>query len=402
MKLLKDREKAKQLRNIGYNYFGPILVDFCRWLHSERKIIEYNNILLFVARDGHLLKRIYNTLYPEESCEYFLASRISRHFSELTSIEKVAAELRRSASDYSYRNALKLWYDLKLPLFFNLQHPKEKEGHARHHLSFYDFAIQHSDLIFEKALIHRKKYLEYTQRIIGSKHPIIVDIGYKASTQAFLSDLLEHDVSGLYMVTHKEAMRVCKDSGLIRSYDGLFVSAKDQKSVVNNYRFVFEAILTAPSGAFVAFDQLGQPLFERDVRSQITRQIISNIHSGILDFANDATCSKRKIEQIENSKCKVKCLLSSPTKTQAQLFEGLEFCDSFKTTERLYIVSPQSKRFDSFSLWAEGQLRADDINLWDPWRAFGSVCVPIAKPFLPKGQYLRLKTNCRKFIFDKL
>ncbi len=51
---------------IGYTIIGPLLVNFCIWLH-EKKIEWHLQKLLFVAREGFLIKKIYTTLFPDEN-----------------------------------------------------------------------------------------------------------------------------------------------------------------------------------------------------------------------------------------------------------------------------------------------------------------------------------------------
>lgn len=52
--------------NIGYNVLGPFMFDFCQWLHEEKKK-NHIDILLFVAREGYLIKKCYELLYPNDN-----------------------------------------------------------------------------------------------------------------------------------------------------------------------------------------------------------------------------------------------------------------------------------------------------------------------------------------------
>lgn len=61
---------------IGYAVLGPVLVGLCQWIH-ERKNEDSLDELYFVARDGYIMRRCYQILYPDEETTYFLASRRS-------------------------------------------------------------------------------------------------------------------------------------------------------------------------------------------------------------------------------------------------------------------------------------------------------------------------------------
>lgn len=52
--------------HIGFSILGPLLYDFCLWLHQQLEINKIDK-LLFVAREGYLLSKCYEQLFPEES-----------------------------------------------------------------------------------------------------------------------------------------------------------------------------------------------------------------------------------------------------------------------------------------------------------------------------------------------
>ncbi len=60
----------------GYCVFGPMLVSFCEWLHERCEACQLDG-LWFAARDGWIMKRCYDLLYPGERTEYLLVSRRS-------------------------------------------------------------------------------------------------------------------------------------------------------------------------------------------------------------------------------------------------------------------------------------------------------------------------------------
>lgn len=63
-----SEKKPNFLESVGYCCLGPFLVGFCNWIHNN---FPDTNIW-FVAREGYLIKKIYETLYPEEvdRCKY--------------------------------------------------------------------------------------------------------------------------------------------------------------------------------------------------------------------------------------------------------------------------------------------------------------------------------------------
>lgn len=57
--------------NIGYQCLGPLLVGFCQLLKSKRES-EHLDKLLFFARDGFIMQKAYNILYPMKSHLMFI------------------------------------------------------------------------------------------------------------------------------------------------------------------------------------------------------------------------------------------------------------------------------------------------------------------------------------------
>ena len=51
---------------IGYTVMGPLMVDFCQWLHKQKKEKDLDR-LLFVAREGWLIKHCYDAMFPNET-----------------------------------------------------------------------------------------------------------------------------------------------------------------------------------------------------------------------------------------------------------------------------------------------------------------------------------------------
>lgn len=68
--------KWSEYYQYGYEVLGPLLYGFSRWLHN-RAMLEKVGRLFFVARDGALMQKAYNTLYKDEALDnqYFYASR---------------------------------------------------------------------------------------------------------------------------------------------------------------------------------------------------------------------------------------------------------------------------------------------------------------------------------------
>lgn len=61
-------------REIGINIFAPMIFEFCKWVHSQRKKYKFDKIL-FVAREGYAIEKCYKLLFPEDRTEYISLNR---------------------------------------------------------------------------------------------------------------------------------------------------------------------------------------------------------------------------------------------------------------------------------------------------------------------------------------
>ena len=61
-------------KTIGYSFCAPLIMDFVKWF--EEKTRECNDCQIWLsARDGYLIKKIYEILYPNRKTHYVLTSR---------------------------------------------------------------------------------------------------------------------------------------------------------------------------------------------------------------------------------------------------------------------------------------------------------------------------------------
>ena len=60
----------------GFIYGGIFVLGYCNFIHRYCKSNNINKVF-FLARDGEIIKKVYNTLYPEEKTEYIYFSRLA-------------------------------------------------------------------------------------------------------------------------------------------------------------------------------------------------------------------------------------------------------------------------------------------------------------------------------------
>lgn len=83
-KMLKDINSTQV---IGYSIIGPVMYEFCKWVHKlyiEKKI----DTICFMAREGYLIKKCYELLYPNDEISYI---RINKNVIRLPIIGQLSS-----------------------------------------------------------------------------------------------------------------------------------------------------------------------------------------------------------------------------------------------------------------------------------------------------------------------
>lgn len=65
---LKNRLVCREgeKNNIGFSLIGPIVYNFCQWIHQQKRLEKFEKII-FVAREGYLPFLMYRKMFPKES-----------------------------------------------------------------------------------------------------------------------------------------------------------------------------------------------------------------------------------------------------------------------------------------------------------------------------------------------
>lgn len=387
--------------NFGRDCLGPCLVDVARWVRVRSRALVADPCLLFVARDGHLLRQVYDRLHPEdrERSHYVLTSRAAVRCAALADPAAVLRELDDCPRGDTVRNLL-------ISRFHLLDGPDapidpmiaEVLADPRTDLRFADPAgaaflracvTRLAPLVAARATRHREHFARYLCDIVGSRDPVVVDLGYRGTSQRHFAEVLDRPVAGLYLVTHAEARTLPATVGPIEGWDGDFVSPRRSTSFVSEHRYVFETVLSADTGAFHHFDPDGRPVHAANPQSAVSREIRARIHAGVVRAAEAA------VRPAEWPLVSLRDFLVRPAPADAALFAGLAFEDAYAGAPNLFIVAPPQTRDDDFAVWIEGQEASDRHHgRVPPGRSWYVAWERLfVEPRLPKSKYAQYHTN---------
>ena len=268
------------LEKISKTFISPIIFDYLKFLNENSK---EDDILLFLAREGYFLEKLYDeycNIFSKHKNKsyYFLASRravISSTFEKVEDIEH--------ALDRDYNGNLKNFIEKTFDIEYkddnrDIKLPDDK-----------DFVIskikRYYDLIISKSLQYKDNYMSYISSLFDYKkdHYIIVDLGYSGTIQYHLSKMLNKDLKGLYLTNSDSVKKFTKDNILMFDFD---INKNDLYKKIYHYSLILEYFLSAPYGQLQYFDNVKnkiQPVYNDELMDDLKKQNIHKIYDYVLE-----------------------------------------------------------------------------------------------------------------------
>ncbi len=205
----ETQEKKIEVRNayeIGYLFMAPMIADFIIWFREQVEQNQLKNIW-FCARDGYLIKRLYERLTGEERAVYFLTSR--------TAAIRAGVQCEE---DIQYVESMKFSGSVRMQLHkrFGITDDSEEEDREEGQGGL----LRYSGLILQKAAEARRNYLRYIEQLSVDEGEIaFFDFVAKGTSQMFIGHIVPNPLRGLYFLQlEKENMaEQCLD--IVSFYD---------------------------------------------------------------------------------------------------------------------------------------------------------------------------------------
>lgn len=250
----------------GYEYGGPLCFSFARWVKSITDNDESIKNVLFVARDGYLLKKLYERMSPDSKSYYVYAPRIINILNNID-YEKdhfdCPSQLQLLLNEYG----CEIGFDNRNSV--NIKEVLEIIEKNRPLL----------ETISEK---RRSEYSKYIASLkINKGKTIIVDtITDKFSAQRLISSSLNNECLGAYWVVLLDAK--------LKYGDVKFVSyQKNHLHTLFNW-YLTELILSSPEPPIIGIKD-GFPIYAEKDKDEIEREsIFASISKGVEDYYTDS------------------------------------------------------------------------------------------------------------------
>lgn len=285
----------------GYKYGGLLILGFCEYIHKIT-IERTADKILFFSRDGYIVKKVYNKLYPEDETEYVYWSRnasakLGAELFKDNFIKRfVTQKINRGISLYNIMHSIGI-SEWEFPFSLN------DELTMKNCTATEQFIIQNWDRLVESYRDMNKAAKLYFERVLsGHKNIVTVDCGWAGSGNILLEQIVnrkwgmnlsftgvlagsnsynqhDSDFSETFLLDGK-LQAYCFSSGLNRDK---FMAHMPSAG----HNIFFELLFSAPEPSFREFrlnnDSYGF-VFDDKAENEL---YIREIQKGELDFINE-------------------------------------------------------------------------------------------------------------------
>lgn len=247
--------------NIGYLFCGPMITDFIFWLNEQIKKYNFKQIL-FCARDGYLIGRLYRMIDTSTRSIYFLTSRTASIRAGMESDE-----------DIQYVDSMKYFGSI------------EKSSKKRFGIVLSDKdENKRKQLILQKSELQKANYRKYIKKLeISDEKTAMFDFVAKGTTQMFLERVFNKKFKGFYFLQLEREFMADKGLDIKPFYSE---EEKEDSAIYENY-YILETILTSPYPQTDEFDDEGNPKFADEFRNESNILCFEKIQNGILEYFED-------------------------------------------------------------------------------------------------------------------
>ena len=267
----EDDEKrihAEDAKDVGYLFCAPMIMDFTKWFEEESKDAGNTNRWL-CARDGYLLKRLYEIMFPSQKAEYFYTSRISAIRAGVESIADIEYVDGMKFSGECEEN-LKVRFGISADVLDTADIDNGQEG-----------ILKYSKAILDNLKSKKENNLKYIDKLDVEDGSIsLFDFVAKGTCQMYIQRLTQNPIKGLYFLQLEPEFMKDKNLDIKPFYTDMEC---DSSAIFDNY-YILETLLTSPEASVDEFDEEGNPVFAKETRTDKDIACFMRAQDGIIEY----------------------------------------------------------------------------------------------------------------------
>jgi len=349
---LPGQPVLREAAELGYKILGPVIADFARFVMKIARIQRAGQ-LVFLARDTRLLFDLMASRAgagasgPDLS--YLLVSRQCMLGTALTRYSAITEVVERHYTQFSFAGMLRERFLLEandIRALFAQHRWLEREKFARTPGTyaetvalFTDYAHKVFPMTRSVATARAEAYGAYLRSVFSQdKAPLLVDIGYRGTTQKALSSQFGIESNAAYFMTWPEISSVSEYGLGAWTY---VESGSKLQRILTSRVSLLELLLSDPdSGSLRYVDSDGTALFSENPLTEEQRRYLSTVHRFALAYAQESPAQPASLPATNRDDSvleRLATVLTEPPRGFRMLFQDSTFEDRFGGTSHRLI-----------------------------------------------------------------
>lgn len=277
------RAVVNRLEDMAYLYVAPLISTFILWLVRTVKENSWDD-LLFAARDGFLLQRLYH-----KALEKFKLTDIPKGIYFYTSRRVCAGAAIKEERDIKWLADIPCYYSME-ELIRDRFEIKERDiipfNRVRYESAF-EYAMAHREKIYDQSKQTRLnyfKYMNYKGLKIGGNYAFI-DFCSIGTCQWFLDNIVPFQLTGLYFCKYFNETNMVNNVKVKSLFQNLSPYACD--SYFYEHYLFLETVMTSQEPSLFSIDGEGKPVFAKEERTEDQKEAVENMQAEIERYFNE-------------------------------------------------------------------------------------------------------------------
>jgi len=351
MEVVPGQPLLREAAELGFKILGPVIADFERFVMKIARIQRADQ-LVFLARDTRLLFDLVSSDREAKAdlpadgpdLSYLLVSRQCMLGTALTRHCAITEVVERDYTEFSFAGILRERFLLDtddIRAVFAQHRWLEREKFARtpgKYAQTVTLFTEYAHKVFPAtrpvAVARAEAYGAYLQSVFSQdKAPLLVDIGYRGTTQKALSSQFGIESNAAYFMTWPEVSSVAEYG--LGAWTYVEPGSRLQR-VLTSRVSLLELLLSDPeSGSLKYFGSDGNAVFSENPLSTEQRQYLNTVHRFAMAYARNppaqgsARPAKNRDEAVLQG---LAAVLTEPPRGFRSLFQHSTFEDRFGGT----------------------------------------------------------------------
>lgn len=261
---------------LGYNYAGALHFAYAKFVETDALENDINHIM-FVAREGYILQKVFNKINPKMKTSYVYAQRAI----------SLLCSLDYDPKDFNFTSYLVSYCASKDENIKEALQGKTFVSSADYH----NFICEHIELFEKYSNFIKENYSQYLNGVVnkGDNVALVADMGHKFSALKLVRLFIDNPVRGVFFVNSGKLLDENNSVFAHSQFYGETVFSKSNvKAFTKNWDLI-EFLMTSPEHSVKEIDKQGKPIYDENPSNfeQKRSSVYPHVVNGAVSFIDD-------------------------------------------------------------------------------------------------------------------